>query len=159
MDPEEALKGIIVSRVYNSDHQVLVVDKAWDVCESEGVKLIALDSLTSHFRAEYLGRETLSYRQQRLNAHLHKLTKIAETLNLAVVVTNQMIANPDVFFANPDKPAGGHVVAHSCTYRILIRKGKGGARIARMFDAPHLPKGETSFSVTEGGIEDLPQEK
>ncbi|MEM2687937.1 MAG: DNA repair and recombination protein RadA, partial [Thermoproteota archaeon] len=110
LDAEKALKNIVYARVYNSDHQVLLVDKAWEVCGEKDIRLIVVDSLTSLFRGEYLGREALALRQQRLNSHVHKLLKLAEALNLAVVVTNQVVANPGQFFGDPNKPAGGNVV-------------------------------------------------
>lgn len=153
---ENALKNIVYARVYNSDHQVLLVDGAWEICGQHAVRLIIVDSLTSQFRGEYLGREALALRQQRLNAHVHKLLKLAEALNLAVVVTNQVVANPGQFFGDPNKPAGGHVVAHASTYRLFLRKGKEKTRVACLFDAPHLPYGEASFLVGEGGVVDAP---
>ncbi len=84
VDPEKILDGIIYSRVYNSDHQILTVDHAFKICQEEKIKLLVVDSILSHFRGEYIGRESLSERQQRLNSHLHKLLRIAQALNLAV---------------------------------------------------------------------------
>ncbi|MEM3470320.1 MAG: DNA repair and recombination protein RadA [Thermoproteota archaeon] len=156
LDAEKALKNIVYARVYNSDHQVLLVDKAWEVCGEKDIRLIVVDSLTSLFRGEYLGREALALRQQRLNSHVHKLLKLAEALNLAVVVTNQVVANPGQFFGDPNKPAGGNVVAHACTYRVYLRRGKEKTRVATMIDAPHLPYGEASFLIGEGGVYDAP---
>jgi len=156
LEAENVLKNIVYARVYNSDHQVLLVDKAWEICSQHPIRLIIVDSLTSQFRGEYLGREALALRQQRLNGHVHKLLKLAEALNLAVVVTNQVVANPGQFFGDPNKPAGGNVVAHASTYRLFLRKGKENTRVAYLFDAPHLPYGEASFLVGEGGVVDSP---
>jgi DNA repair protein RadA len=55
LEAEKALKNIIYARVYNSDHQVLLVDKAWEICSQHPIRLIIVDSLTSQFRGEYLG--------------------------------------------------------------------------------------------------------
>jgi DNA repair protein RadA len=154
LEPEKLLEGIYYSRAYNSDHQILIIDRAFKLCQEENVKLLVVDSVLSHFRSEYIGRESLSERQQKLNAHLHKLTRIAQALNLAVVVTNQVQANPQAFFGDPTRPAGGHIMAHASTHRIMLRKASGGLRAAKVIDSPYLPESETFFHITEKGIED-----
>ena len=154
VDPEKILEGIIYGRVYNSEHQVLAVDKAFKICQDANVKLLIVDSVLSHFRSEFIGRESLSERQQKLNSHLHKLLRIAQALNLAVVVTNQVQANPQAFFGDPTRPAGGNVLAHASTHRIMLRKAAGGLRSARVIDSPYLPESDAFFRITEKGIED-----
>ena len=154
LEPEKFLEGIYYSRAYNSDHQILIIDRAFKLCQEENVKLLVVDSVLSHFRSEYIGRESLSERQQKLNAHLHKLTRIAQALNLAVVVTNQVQANPQAFFGDPTRPAGGHIMAHASTHRIMLRKASGGLRAAKIIDSPYLPESETFFQITEKGIQD-----
>jgi DNA repair protein RadA len=155
LDPELILDGILVSRVYTSDHQILLLDHSFKVCREEGIKLVVVDSLISHFRSEYIGRESLAERQQKLNNYLHKLLRLAEVYNLAMVVTNQAQANPNAFFGNPNRPAGGHVMAHACTHRVMLRKSKGAKRIARVFDSPYIPERECVFGISEKGIEDV----
>ncbi len=159
LDGNEVLKNIYVAQAYNSNHQMLLVDNAKELAEKlkkEGrpVRLIIVDSLMSHFRAEYVGRGTLADRQQKLNRHLHDLMRFGELYNAAIVVTNQVMARPDVLFGDPTKPVGGHIVAHTATFRIYLKKGKDDLRIARLIDSPHLPEGEAIFRVTERGIED-----
>ena len=154
LEPEKFLEGIFYSRVYNSDHQILAVDRSFKLCQEENVKLLIVDSVLSHFRSEYIGRESLSERQQKLNSHLHKLTRIAQALNLAVIVTNQVQANPQAFFGDPTRPAGGHILAHASTHRIMLRKAAGGLRAAKVIDSPFLPESETFFQITEKGVED-----
>jgi len=153
-DPEKILEGIIYSRVYNSDHQILSIDHAFKVCQEENIKLLIVDSVMSHFRGEYIGRESLAERQQRLNSHLHKLARIAQTLNLAVIITNQVQANPQAFFGDPTRPAGGNILAHASTHRVMLRKASGGIRVAKVFDSPYLPESEAYFQITEKGVED-----
>lgn len=164
LDGNEVLKNIYVAQAYNSNHQMLLVDNAKELAEKlkkEGrpVRLIIVDSLMSHFRAEYVGRGTLADRQQKLNRHLHDLMKFGELYNAAIVVTNQVMARPDVLFGDPTKPVGGHIVAHTATFRIYLKKGKEDLRIARLIDSPHLPEGEAIFRVTERGIEDAEESK
>lgn len=159
LEPREVLKNIHVAKAYNSNHQMLLVDNAKDFantmkrggCEP---KLLIVDSLMSHFRSEFVGRGTLADRQQKLNRHLHNLIRFGELFNAAVVVTNQVQAKPDTFFGDPNRPTGGHIIGHTATLRIYLRKSKGELRVARVVDSPHLPEGEAVFKVTEGGITD-----
>jgi DNA repair protein RadA len=73
-------------------------------------------------------------------------------------VTNQVVAIPDAFSGSIVKPAGGNVLAHLSTNRILLRKGKGNVRIARIIDSPYLPESECTFVINERGIEDVDDE-
>lgn len=154
VDPEETLKRIHVARAFNSQHQVLLVEKAMQLAEEKKIRLMIVDSLTSHFRAEYIGRGALAERQQVLNRHMHDLLNFATLNNAAIVVTNQVAAKPDAFFGDPTRPIGGHIVGHTATFRVYLRKGKAGKRIARLIDSPNMPEGEAVFMVTEDGIKD-----
>ncbi len=157
LDPETILKNVKVARAFNSDHQMLLIDKIEELIKKQGmkVKLVVIDSLTAHFRAEFIGRGTLAERQQKLNKHMHALMKLADSYNLAVYVTNQVMAKPDTFFGDPTQAIGGHIVAHASTFRIYLRKGKKGSRVAKLIDSPHLAEGEANFIVEEGGIRDF----
>ncbi len=155
MDHQQVLKNIIFGRAYNSDHQILLVKEAANLIKEKNIKLIVVDSLIGHFRSEYIGRGTLASRQQLINVHLHDLLRLCDIYpDLAIVVTNQVQAKPDVFYGNPLRATGGNVVAHGSTIRVFLRKGKGEQRIAKMVDAPHLPESEAVFSITESGITD-----
>ncbi|MEZ0346448.1 MAG: DNA repair and recombination protein RadA [Infirmifilum sp.] len=155
VEPEKVLENIIYARAYNSDHQMLLVDEAKKYIEKDKIKLIVVDSLINHFRSEYPGRENLASRQQKLNRHISQLHKLASLYNLAVVVTNQVMAAPDIFFGNPLKPAGGNIMAHGFTYRIWLRKAKEGKRIARIIDSPMHAEKEAAFAITEDGVIDI----
>jgi len=154
LDPHEALGNIFLARAYNSSHQSLLIEHLPKFCPENNVKMVVVDSMISHFRSEYLGRENLSERQQELNNQLHKLLRLTEAFNLSVVVTNQVQANPTAFFGDPNKPAGGNVMAHACTHRVYLRKGGKGTRIATIIDSPSLPEGKVRFKITQKGIED-----
>ena len=154
MDPDSVLDNIIVARAYNSSHQVLILEEASSIIKENNIKLIVADSAVGLFRSEYLGRGTLSSRQQKLNHFVHLLSRIAETYNCAAIATNQVMASPDVFFGDPTRPIGGNVVAHTSTYRIYFKKS-GKKRIARMVDSPHHPEEEVLFGLGEAGVMDL----
>jgi len=155
IDPEKALKKIFVARAYNSDHEILLVEKSSEMITEKKIKLLIIDSLTSHFRADYVGRGELAPRQQKLNRLLHNLQRLADSHNIAVFVTNQVLANPAILFGDPTRPIGGHVLAHQSTYRVYLRKSSGEKRIAKMMDSPNLPPGECVFKITPEGIRDL----
>jgi DNA repair protein RadA len=156
LDPEEVIKKIIFAEAYTSDHQMFLLENADKVIKENGVRLIIVDSLTSHFRSEYLGREMLAERQQKLNKHMHRLIRLARGFNAAAVATNQVMSKPDVFFGNAIHPVGGHIVAHTSHTRVFLRKSaRGPVRIARLVSSPYLPEGEGIFRISERGIEDV----
>jgi DNA repair protein RadA len=153
VDANSVLERITVAKAYNSAHQEIIVSELGSILGRGGIKLVIIDSAVAHFRAEFLGRGTLADRQQRLNRFMHMLLRTAEAHNVAVVVTNQVQAAPDVFFGDPARPTGGHVVAHTSTYRIYLKKA-GKNRIARMIDSPYHPERETVFVLDEKGVDD-----
>jgi DNA repair protein RadA len=159
LDPEEVSKNIIYADAYTSDHQIFLLENADKVIKENDVRMIIIDSLTSHFRSEYLGREMLAERQQKLNKHMHKLIRLARAFNIVAVVTNQVMAKPDVFFGDAVHPIGGHIVAHTSHTRVYLRKSaRGRVRIARLVSSPYLPEGERVFRITENGVEDVTEE-
>jgi DNA repair protein RadA len=151
---EDTMQKIFVARAYNSDHQVLLAEKIGEIANNKKIGLVVVDSLTGHFRADYTGRGTLAERQQKLNRHLHVLQRHADVYNLAVFVTNQVMAKPDLLFGDPTAPIGGHILGHQAAFRIYLRKSKGEKRIGRLIDSPYLPEGEVVFKVCEDGVRD-----
>ncbi|MDY6819246.1 MAG: DNA repair and recombination protein RadA [Halobacteriales archaeon] len=164
-DDEEALEELVetvldhihVAKAFNSNHQILLAEKANELTsesqdDESPVRVVCVDSLTAHFRAEYVGRGELAERQQKLNKHLHDLMRIGNLHNTAVVVTNQVASNPDSFFGDPTQPIGGNILGHTSTFRLYLRKSKGDKRIVRLVDAPNLPDGEAVMRVEEAGL-------
>ena len=155
LDPEQVARNVIVADAYTSDHQIFLLENADQIVKDNNIRLIIVDSLTSHFRSEYVGRETLAPRQQKLNKHMHKLIRLARAFNAAAVVTNQVMSKPDVFFGDAVHPIGGHIVGHSSHTRVYLRKaGRGPVRIARLVSSPYLPDGEGVFKITGNGVEE-----
>jgi DNA repair protein RadA len=154
LDSKEVLQKVLVARSINTDQQLLIAEKAQSLIDKEGIRLLIIDTLTSLFRAEFVGREALAERQQKLARHLLTLHRIADLKNVAVFVTNQVQARPDMFFGDPTHPIGGHVLGHSATTRVYLRKSKGNRRIARVVDSPELPESESVFTIVQEGIRD-----
>ena len=160
LDPAQVAKNIIYAEAYTSDHQMFLLENADQIIKDNNIKLIIVDSLTAHFRSEYIGREMLASRQQKLNKHMHKLIGLARAFNAVAVVTNQVMAKPDQFFGDATHPIGGHIVGHTSHTRIYLRKASHGPiRIARLVSSPYLPDGEEILKVTENGIEDVSEEE
>ncbi|XP_044387882.1 meiotic recombination protein DMC1 homolog B isoform X2 [Triticum aestivum] len=135
---------IIYARAYTYEHQYNLLLGLVAKMAEEPFRLLIVDSVIALFRVDFSGRGELAERQQKLAQMLSRLTKIAEEFNVAVYITNQVIADPGggMFITDPKKPAGGHVLAHAATIRLMLRKGKGEQRICKIFDAPNLPEGE-----------------
>ncbi|HKZ94676.1 MAG TPA: DNA repair and recombination protein RadA [Candidatus Bathyarchaeia archaeon] len=159
LNPEDVIKRIIFAEAYTSDHQMFLLENADKIVKENNIRLIVIDSLTAHFRSEYLGREMLAERQQKLNKHMHRLIRLARAFNAVAAVTNQVMAKPDVFFGDAVHPVGGHIVAHTSHTRVYLRKSsRGPLRIARLVSSPYLPEGERVFKITENGVEDTSEE-
>jgi DNA repair protein RadA len=154
---DDVLDKIHVAKAFNSNHQMLLAEKAKELASEHEdseypVRLLAIDSLTAHFRAEYVGRGELAGRQQKLNKHLHDIDKVGNLYNCAIIVTNQVASNPDSFFGDPTQPIGGNILGHKSTFRMYLRKSKGNKRIVRLVDAPNLADGEAVMRVEDGGL-------
>jgi DNA repair protein RadA len=158
LDASHVLKSVAVCKVYNSSHLELIIKDLGKYINDFKAKLVIIDSIISLHRAEFAGRGTLADRQQRLNGMLHKILRLAEIYNVAVVLTNQVQSSPDTFFGDPTKAAGGNVLGHASTYRIYLKKS-GENRIARMIDSPYHPYSDARFTINEKGTDDIEEER
>jgi DNA repair protein RadA len=157
LDPSQILKSVAVCKIYNSSHLELIIKDLGKYINDFKAKMVIIDSIISLHRAEFAGRGTLADRQQRLNNMLHRLVRLTEIYNVAIVITNQVQSSPDTFFGDPTKAAGGNVLGHASTYRIYLRKS-GENRVAKMIDSPYHPYSETRFTVNERGTDDLEEQ-
>jgi len=154
---EDVLRDITYARAYNSDHQMTLAERLLELFynHKDEYGLVALDSATAHFRAEYAGRGTLAERQQTINHHLGILGRLADTYNVAVAITNQVQSNPAAFFGDPTQAIGGNILGHWAITRFYLRKSKGEKRIIRIYDSPYLPESEAVFAITPEGCVDV----
>lgn len=163
-DAMEELTENFLSRVHNAaarntNMQIMLAQDASDIAEEYRdtefpVGLLAVDSVIVHFRAEYIGRGELAERQQQLTKHMDDLTNFANRYDAAVLIANQVLANPDQFFGDPMKAAGGNVIKHRSTFRVKLRQGKKDKMVFMLEDAPNLADGQAPYLVTENGIEE-----
>ncbi|UMM30136.1 hypothetical protein L5515_012144 [Caenorhabditis briggsae] len=158
MDSAHVLENIAVARAYNSEHLMALIIRAGAMMSESRYAVVIVDCATAHFRNEYTGRGDLAERQMKLSAFLKCLAKLADEYGVAVIITNQVVAQVDggasMFQADAKKPIGGHIIAHMSTTRLYLRKGKGENRVAKMVQSPNLPEAEATYSITNHGIED-----
>jgi DNA repair protein RadA len=158
LDLKKALGNIFHCRIYSTDHQLQMIHASEKAIKEKGAKLIIVDSLTALVRAEYVGIGMLAPRQAALNKIIHDLSRIAETYNVAVLVTNQVSTVMKGTFSANDA-IGGNIVAHGCHFRVQFKTSGFSAnssleRTATVVDAPDLAPESTNFFITEAGISD-----
>ena len=153
---QDVLDNVAYARAYNSDHQTQLLVQAASFMAEDSYALLIIDSATALYRTDYSGRGQLSERQMHLGRFLRTLQRLADEFGIAVVITNQVVANVDgaMMFAENKKPIGGHIMAHSSTTRLSLKKGKGETRICKIYDSPSLPEAEAEFAITAEGIAD-----
>lgn len=157
MNPEDVLNNISVAKVSNTDQQLELLKQAAALMASDHYALLVVDSLTNLYRTDYSGRGELSARQMHLAQFMRGLSKLAETYNICVVMTNQVVAKVDgsaMFGGNDKAPVGGNIVAHASTTRLFFKKGRGEQRICKIYDSPCLPESEATFSINADGVGD-----
>jgi len=152
------MDNILYARCYTSEHlvQLLVEAIGHMVSCADKFALVVVDSIMGIFRVDYSGRGELSERQQCLGRVMSKLQKLSEEFNIAVVITNQVMADPSggamSFMPALPKPVGGHVLAHMSTTRLSLRKGRGEQRVCKIYDSPSLPEGDCVFEICNAGV-------
>ncbi|CAG9854770.1 unnamed protein product [Phyllotreta striolata] len=157
MDGQNVLDNIAVARAYSTDHQSELLLHAAAMMSETRYALLVVDSATALYRTDYSGRGELSARQMHLARFLRNLLRLADEFGVAVVITNQVVAQVDgsaMFNADPKKPIGGNIIAHASTTRLYLRKGRGETRMCKIYDSPCLPESEAMFAINPDGIGD-----
>ncbi|KAI6162138.1 Rad51-domain-containing protein [Pisolithus thermaeus] len=162
LNGEEVLDNVAYARAYNADHQNSLLISASALMAESRFCLLIVDSCTALYRTDFNGRSELSARQNHLGRFLRTLQRLADEFGVAVVVTNQVMSNPDAsagpYAANEKKPIGGNIMAHATTTRLQLKKGRGNTRICKIYDSPCLPEMETQFAILPSGIGDPEEE-
>ncbi|XP_046456960.1 DNA repair protein RAD51 homolog A-like [Daphnia pulex] len=153
----DVLDNVACARAFNTDHQSQLLIQASAMMADSRYALLIVDSATALYRTDYSGRGELSARQMHLARFLRMLLRLADEFGVAVVITNQVVAQVDgaaMFAADPKKPIGGNIMAHASTTRLYLRKGRGETRICKIYDSPCLPESEAMFAILPDGIGD-----
>ncbi|XP_056637580.1 DNA repair protein RAD51 homolog 1 [Diorhabda sublineata] len=154
---QEVLDNVAYARAYNTDHQTALLIQASAMMAESRYALLIVDSAMALYRTDYSGRGELSARQMHLARFLRMLLRLADEFGVAVVITNQVVAQVDgaaMFNADPKKPIGGNIMAHASTTRLYLRKGRGETRMCKIYDSPCLPESEAMFAINSDGIGD-----
>lgn len=156
LNPDEVLENISYARAYNSDHQNQLLIDASALMSQNKYGLIVVDSATALYRTDYTGRGELSARQQSLAQFLRCLARFADEFGVAIVITNQVSANPDsgMFVKDTIVPIGGNIIAHASTTRLKLRKGRGNSRVCKVVDSPCIAESEATFGLSDEGVVD-----
>lgn len=157
LDPQKVLENIRVTSVHTYEAQFESLASIPALMVEEQFAIIIIDSIMALFRVDFKGRGELSERQQQLGQQLSMLAKLADEFNVAVYMTNQVMAQVDgaaSFGADPRKPIGGNILAHASTTRLYFKKGRGENRVVKVYDSPSIPEGETQFGISDAGVTD-----
>uniref|UniRef100_A0A7S2FVY7 DNA repair and recombination protein RadB n=1 Tax=Octactis speculum TaxID=3111310 RepID=A0A7S2FVY7_9STRA len=156
VSPEGVLDNVVFARAHNSEQQMELLKQAAALMSEDRFVLLIVDSATALFRTDYVGRGELSERQAQLGQFLRQLQRLASEFGLAVVLSNQVVANPDgmSFAKDASKPIGGNIIAHASHTRLKLRKSRGENRICQVYDSPSIPESECTFALGNTGIED-----
>lgn len=157
LDEHDAMENIAYARAFNADHQLQLLNQAAQMMAQSRFSLLIVDSIMALYRTDYAGRGELSARQMHVARFMRTLQRLADEFGIAVVITNQVVAQVDgaaMFNPDPKKPIGGNIVAHSSTTRLYFKKGKGANRICKIYDSPCLAESECIFAIGQGGIMD-----
>ncbi|KAK3827661.1 MAG: putative DNA repair protein RAD51 [Benniella sp.] len=154
---EEVLENVACARAYNTDHQMNLLVEAAGMMTEARFALLIVDSATALYRTDFSGRGELSARQMHMARFLRNLQRLADEFGVAVVITNQVVAQVDgmaMFGGDNKKPIGGNIIAHASTTRLSLRKGRGPNRVCKVYDSPCLPESEAQFAIGAHGITD-----
>lgn len=156
-DQKDILGRTILIKTVTSKELEEVIRRLYLTVETRKAILVVCDSLISHLRTEYLGREMLAPRQHALQRILSKLRNLASLYNIGVVLSNQVVSVPQPTFTPfaETRAVGGHIMGHATEPRVFVRKAGPSTRIARLEDSCWLPPGEATFAITEKGVVDV----
>lgn len=157
LDGQQVMDNVAYAKAYNTEHQSQLLLQTSAMLAESRYCLLIVDSATALYRTDYSGRGELSERQMHLGRFLRTLLRLADEFGVAVVITNQVVAQVDgasMFQTDPKKPIGGHIMAHASTTRLYLRKGRGETRICKIYDSPCLPEAEAMFAINADGIGD-----
>jgi len=138
--------------MYGDEAELLAgIQNMTDELIERDVRYMVVDGLVGLMRLGYEGRGELNERQIELKNILKYLRNLSILLNIGIIITNQVTANPDPFGAK-EKPIGGHVLGHYVKYIISINKGMKNNRTARLVKSPSQAQADYPFFVNEEGV-------
>ncbi|TIC04696.1 hypothetical protein E3Q17_00170 [Wallemia mellicola] len=161
LNGQDVLDNVAYARAYNADHQQQLLIHASAMMAESKFALLIIDSAMNLYRTDFSGRGELSARQMHLAKFLRNLMRLADEYGIAVVITNQVVAQVDganPYNPDPKKPIGGNILAHASTTRLFLKKGRGTTRVAKIYDSPCLPESDATYNIAADGIGDPVEE-
>jgi DNA repair protein RadA len=161
LTPEEITSNMLFDRCLTSAELTLTIERAHKIIKEKGIKYLCIDSFVSPFRRDYPGREFLATRQQRINYCAGMLLKYSWAYEMAVLVTNPVMARPEAVYTDKPEavkvPVGGHVMWHAANNRIYVMPSEREKWkwLATLIASSYLPRGECTFHIGKAGIEDI----
>ena len=152
-DSKQILQRILVTKALDIKQMESRIEAACSKIDSDSdnkIKLLIVDSIIYHYRAECAGRSKLPEKIQRLNKYMHLLLKTASSNAVAVVVTNHQTQSSVDGTYNRVAPLGGYAVSYASKYRIHL-----DYRGARLDLGPCPPQDDISFAINERGFTDV----
>jgi DNA repair protein RadA len=155
LHPKQILQRILITKALDIKQLESRIEAACSKIDSDNkIKLLIVDSIIYHYRAECAGRSKLPEKIQRLNKYMHLLLKTAHTSGVAVVVTNHQTQSSVDGTHNRVVPLGGNAISYSSKYRIHLDY-RGVYRSARLDLGPCPPQDSISFAINERGFTDV----
>jgi len=150
-DVDQVLNNVLVAKANSVAKQEQILEKIPDLCKSNNIALLIIDSVIRNYRAEFTGRSNLVERQQRLLKFMHTLSSLAFNHDIAVVIANQVSDRPES--SGKYKPTGGNVLGHSVTHRISLIEC-GPVIFARLVKSAYYPIADCRLQIEDIGVTD-----
>ena len=128
LDPKQVLQRILVAKALDIKQLESRIEAACSKIDSDNkIKLLIVDSIIYHYRAECAGRSKLPEKIQRLNKYMHLLLKTASSNAVAVMVTNHQTQSSVDGIHNRVAPLGGNAVSYAVNigFTLIIEVGIG----------------------------------
>jgi DNA repair protein RadA len=157
IDPDEISRNILRAGPPTSDVLLyLCENKLEQMAHQTGARLFCLDSIATHFRAEYGSeRQHIPERQQKANKVIHALKRVAQQANGVAILTNQATGDP-TGIGRGYKHSMGIVVGHESQVRlrISVKSTAEGLRKVVVEKALDLPPDQCIIKITNQGFVD-----
>lgn len=117
----------------------------------DNVSLVVLDSFQSNFRlsGNYTSRADLPDRNSVIADHLKGLQSLGNEFDCPVLMTLQMMGNPDQFSAGSNSVWGPVLMDHTIAYFIYLSHSKGQTKKAELRGHPGLPDESVGLKIPE----------
>lgn len=150
-DVEAASARVVIQSAYDFDEQTEAVRDVEDFAERADI--VVVDSATGFYRLRRTEDEEQGDALREVANQVTHLLSLARRNDLAVLVTNQVYADPESD-ADRVRPLGGHTLTHWTGTVVRLDRFRGGKRRATLEKHRSRPEGETAqFAITGSGIE------